>query len=279
MKESLVEVSPSMVMQLNEASAACLTIASNAGCAMRASQATKPSMVAILGLIMPAPFEMPVSVTLLPPMMTVFDAALGWVSVVMIASAALNQLSARRLASAAGKPATILSTGRGSRMTPVENGKIYLVATSTGFFATDTLKGTSTVWVQQASGEIGNMVCDMFDVRLKDGTVALATHGNGIYSARLFNTTDILKTNDFTQVNFSVYPNPSRGEFSIRFAEKFKIISVEIIDDCGRLIKRMDQFEIDKNQYSCKSFKTGIYYLRMRLDNGKTITKLFNLTN
>ena len=162
---------------------------------------------------------------------------------------------------------------------PVENGKIYLVATSTGFFATDTLKGTLTVWVQQASGEIGNMVCDMFDVRLKDGTVALATHGNGIYSARLFNTTDILKTNDFTQVNFSVYPNPSRGEFSIKSDEKFKIISVEIIDDCGRLIKRMDQFEIDKNQYSCKSFKTGIYYLRMRLDNGKTITKLFNLTN
>lgn len=168
---------------------------------------------------------------------------------------------------------------RWASIVPVENGKIYLVATSTGFFATDTLKGTSTVWVQQASGEIGNMVCDMFDVRLKDGTVALATHGNGIYSARLFNTTDILKTNDFTQVNFSVYPNPSRGEFSIKSDEKFKIISVEILDDCGRLIKRMDQFEIDKNQYSCKSFKTGIYYLRMRLDNGKTITKLFNLTN
>ena len=128
-------------------------------------------------------------------------------------------------------------------------------------------------------GELGNMVCVMFDVRLKDGKVALATNGNGIYSARLLNTTDILKTIDFTQVNFSVYPNPSRGEFSIKSDEKFKIISVEILDDCGRLIKRMDQFEIDKNKYSCKSFKKGIYYLRMRLDNGKTITKLFNSTN
>jgi hypothetical protein len=162
---------------------------------------------------------------------------------------------------------------------PVENGKIYLVATSTGFFATDTLKGTSTVWVQQASGEIGNMVCDMFDVRLKDGTVALATHGNGIYSARLFNTTDILKMNDFTQINLSVYPNPSNGIFSIKLNDKFKINSVEIIDDCGRLMKRMDQFEIDKNQYNCKSFKSGIYYLRIQFTNGRSVTKLFNLTD
>jgi hypothetical protein len=160
---------------------------------------------------------------------------------------------------------------------PVENGKIYLCATSTGFFATDTLKGTSTVWVQQASGEIGNMVCDMFDVRLKDGTVALATHGNGIYSARLFNTTDILKTNDLSKFDLSIYPNPSKGVFSIRSIDQLDINSVEILDECGRLIKKMDQFEIDKNQYNCISFNAGIYYLRIRLSNGKCITKLIDL--
>ena len=70
--------------------------------------------------------------------------------------------------------------------------------------------------------------------------------------------------------------------------EKLKILCVEdevdireniaeILDDCGRLIKRMDQFEIDKNQYNGKSFKSGIYYLRIQLTNGKNITKLFSL--
>jgi len=78
-------------------------------------------------------------------------------------------------------------------------------------------------------------------------------------------------------MNLSVYPNPSKGEFAIKLNEKFKINSVEILDDCGRLMKKMNQFEIDKNQYSCKSFKTGIYYLRIQLDNGRSITKLLDL--
>ena len=50
--------------------------------------------------------------------------AFGIVSVVMIACAALNQLSARRLARHAGKPAAMRSTGSGSMITPVENGRI-----------------------------------------------------------------------------------------------------------------------------------------------------------
>ena len=81
-------------------------------------------MVAMFGLIMPAPLLMPVMVTVWPPMVTVRDAAFGWVSVVMIASAALNQLSSFRFSMAAGRPATIFSTGSGSRITPVENGRI-----------------------------------------------------------------------------------------------------------------------------------------------------------
>src|SRR5690606_14741289 len=83
-------------------------------------------MVAMLGLIMPAPLLMPVMVTVLPAIVTMREAALGWVSVVMIASAAKYQLSSFRLAIALGRPATMRSTGSGSRITPVENGRIWL---------------------------------------------------------------------------------------------------------------------------------------------------------
>ena len=82
-------------------------------------------MVAIFGLIMPAPLLMPVIVTAWPPMVTVREAAFGWVSVVMIASAALNQLSAFRLVAAAGRPASSLGIGSCSRITPVENGSTW----------------------------------------------------------------------------------------------------------------------------------------------------------
>jgi uncharacterized DUF497 family protein len=66
-KESLVEVSPSTVMQLKLWSAASFASCASRPAANPASVATKPSMVAMLGRIMPAPLLMPVTVMILPP--------------------------------------------------------------------------------------------------------------------------------------------------------------------------------------------------------------------
>src|SRR5882762_4406806 len=74
---------------------------------------------------MPAPFAIPVTVASPPASCTRRDRAFGTESVVMIASAARAQLSSRRSAMHAGKPATMRSTGRGSMITPVENGRTW----------------------------------------------------------------------------------------------------------------------------------------------------------
>ena len=121
-KESLVEVSPSIVMRLKERSAASSTSPCISCGAMAASVAMKPSIVAMFGRIMPAPLLMPETLTVLPPIMSWRDAALGTVSVVMMASAASAQCAAFRSARAAGRPASMRSFGRLSMMTPVENG-------------------------------------------------------------------------------------------------------------------------------------------------------------
>ena len=63
MKESLVEVSPSMVMRLKDALAKSAAKVGNKAGSTLASVAKKPSMVAMLGRIMPAPLLMPVMVT------------------------------------------------------------------------------------------------------------------------------------------------------------------------------------------------------------------------
>ena len=123
-KESLVEVSPSIVMRLKEASASSLASCAIKSWATQASVAIKPSMVAMFGRIMPAPLLIPVMVTGVPPNIMRVENALGTVSVVMMASAALPQLSGLASASAAGSPAAIRSWGKGSMMTPVENGSI-----------------------------------------------------------------------------------------------------------------------------------------------------------
>ncbi len=96
---------------------------------------------------------------------------------------------------------------------PVKDGVVYLAATSAGFYATDTLQGLNTVWVQQATGEIGNMVCDMFDVRESDGTVALATHGNGILSAKIAEKSAILGVKTWEKQKLGTWmvsPNPAK---------------------------------------------------------------------
>src|SRR6267142_5977712 len=118
-KASLVEVSPSTLMRLNEFAATSPTRRSSALCATLASVAMNPSMVAMSGRIIPAPFAIPVT-TAAPSARR--DLALGTVSVVMIAWAARPQLSSPRSATHAGSPVRMRSRGSGSMITPVENG-------------------------------------------------------------------------------------------------------------------------------------------------------------
>ena len=63
----------------------------------------KPSMVAMLGRIMPAPLLMPVMVTVAPPIATCRLKALGTVSVVMMPSAARSQLVRPRIGQRRGQ--------------------------------------------------------------------------------------------------------------------------------------------------------------------------------
>ncbi len=60
----------------------------------------------------------------------------------------------------------------------------YLVGASTGLYSADTLSA-QTRWRQEGIRTIGNVVVSMLAARTEDGLVAVATHGNGIYTAYL----------------------------------------------------------------------------------------------
>lgn len=60
--------------------------------------------------------------------------------------------------------------------------QIVYAATSTGLYASDYLDGQNTVW-RRVNNTIGNAVVDEVATR-KDGFVATAAHGNGLFSAR-----------------------------------------------------------------------------------------------
>jgi len=60
--------------------------------------------------------------------------------------------------------------------------QIIYAATSTGLYSTNYLDGQNTIW-RRESNTIGNSVIDEVATR-KDGFVAVAAHGNGLFSAR-----------------------------------------------------------------------------------------------
>jgi hypothetical protein len=66
-------------------------------------------------------------------------------------------------------------------ITEVNGQLVYLLGTSTGLYSTTYLNGNRTVWIQEASSTIGTNIVTMIDSRSSDNTVAVATHGNGMF--------------------------------------------------------------------------------------------------
>ena len=120
---------------------------------------------------------------------------------------------------------------------PIKGGYKYFAATSTGLYSTSNLDGTSTVWKQEGAESIGNVVVDKVIGRAVDGYLAIATHGNGIYTAWV--DRDQLAVDDSNlpstfELNQN-YPNPFNPTTNIPFTlKKAGIISLKIFDLMGR---------------------------------------------
>ncbi|MEI7980072.1 MAG: sialidase family protein, partial [Bacteroidota bacterium] len=101
---------------------------------------------------------------------------------------------------------------RWAKILTFQDNKVIFVGTSVGLFSTTQLKGDSTVWVQEGPNTIGHVIVDMIDARMTDGFVAVATHGNGVYSVHYNPSTGIGEQAGST--TFSVgdpYPVPAHG--------------------------------------------------------------------
>lgn len=160
-------------------------------------------------------------------------------------------------------------------------GTIYWVAASTGLYATDTLMGDSTVWVQQATNTIGNSVCNMVDVRQSDGLVAVATHTRGIYTANIPSLNDIATVHNINNPNATmrveVYPNPSSGTASLNYYLPVQQnVQLRIYDQRGMLVQQTVLTNTHPgNNIQPLDFSThsaGIYFCSLIAgDNVKTV--------
>jgi photosystem II stability/assembly factor-like uncharacterized protein len=79
---------------------------------------------------------------------------------------------------------------RSATIVPAESGPIYLLGTSTGVYATQSLDGDNTQWGRESAfdndglADIGFSVVENITSRFSDGDVAVGSHGRGIFVGR-----------------------------------------------------------------------------------------------
>jgi len=168
----------------------------------------------------------------------------------------------------------------------VSDGTVYMVATSTGFYATDTLNGLSTVWVQQGATTIGNSVCDMIETRDSDGLVVVATHASGIYSAIITSINDITTGETLlaakAELDLRNFPNPVSESTTIEFSlEKQSRVSLEVWDSRGRVIRTLLNETMPAGKHAVPfevgSLRSGIYYYSLTADDRRKTNSMIIL--
>ena len=165
----------------------------------------------------------------------------------------------------------------------VSDGTLYFLATSTGLYCTDTLQGTATIWVQQGANTIGNAVCNMIETRESDGLVVVATHANGMYSAKITSVNDIVSSqqidNSNSDFNLKNYPNPASEKTNIEFVlSTDSRVSIELLDESGRFIEKFIDEKLNKGKYvkqiDVSALKPGIYYYSLTVNGKRKVSKL-----
>jgi len=161
---------------------------------------------------------------------------------------------------------------------------VYFAATSAGLFSTELLDGESTVWQMEGDNTIGNVVVNMVTARPFDGTIAVGTHGNGIYSGSL-TPVDAVRIAQSTNpiATVSAFPNPFTTEVEFNFTlASATHVQLEIFDVAGNKIDEIisSQLPAGKNSRKWKpeaALPKGTYLWRMQLgdkvENGKVVRK------
>ena len=119
----------------------------------------------------------------------------------------------------------------------LDGSSTYYAATSIGLFRSVNLNGDATVWEQESSDEIGNVVVNMIDYRRSDGKVVAATHGNGMYTSQI---PDVLPIDDNGGSAFrfeSAYPNPFDDYTTLSFnVPESDFTLLRVYDSSGRMV-------------------------------------------
>jgi len=156
----------------------------------------------------------------------------------------------------------------------------YFAGTSVGLFHTNELKGEETIWNIVGAETISHNIVSAIESRLEDGFVAIATHGNGVFSANTPPSYSITNVTELDEnFHLKIYPNPVNEALNVSFAlNNAQTVSFIMYDALGRIVNRYQQQFFDegnnKHQINVAKLNSGIYYIELKT-NTSSITKTF----
>ncbi|MCH8331443.1 MAG: T9SS type A sorting domain-containing protein, partial [Bacteroidetes bacterium] len=151
----------------------------------------------------------------------------------------------------------------------------YYVGTSIGLFSADQLVGDSTVWIKEGANSIGNVVVHMVKTRDHDGLVAVATHGNGVYSNKQQSPP---ASNPVVQRHYQpvVYPNPVIGNGDVFFELKQAVsdLLIKIYTIEGKLVYTSREEYTKKLKWKGVTRSSGFFIYQLKVNGFEFYGKL-----
>lgn len=161
---------------------------------------------------------------------------------------------------------------RWATMLYLDNQPQVFLATSVGVLMTTALDDTSTVWTQAAEKEIGNVLIAYLDYRESDGTLAVATHGRGVFTTQLVSTASrapVANQAPRMYVLEQNFPNPFNPTTVISYHIPITgIVTLKVFDVLGRevttLVSEEQSTGWKRVRWDAKDVSSGIYFYKLQ---------------
>jgi hypothetical protein len=139
-----------------------------------------------------------------------------------------------------------------------------------------------------AAGDVAGCVADQYALTMNymdyvnDACMYMFTLGQENRMRTYYNAialefnTNVLANTKFVENNFSLYPNPNKGSFTIEFKELTGSYSVEVFDVSGQTIyeNNYDQSAGLTQTINLQNTATGVYFINIKTENGLVTKKL-----
>ncbi|MEI8006115.1 MAG: T9SS type A sorting domain-containing protein, partial [Bacteroidota bacterium] len=167
---------------------------------------------------------------------------------------------------------------RWAKILNYQGDKVVFAGTSVGLFSTRALKGDSTVWVQESPDLIGNVIVDMIDARSTDGFIAVATHGNGVYSTYYKPSSGIVNRDPGIVIR-EPYPVPSNGIVNLPVnCSRNEAIEISLTSSSGQDLGVVWRGSCKAGEQlirlNLEGHPAGVYYVTAASSSGRQTKKI-----